>query len=332
MLKILSLFSTVFIGPPPPSAGEAERAVGYAEIPFNDPHFEIERTLSVWYGVEDGEKGVASPIPWDVFQVSSAAPEEGEKQPIVILSHGNGGNPHQLSWLTKELIRNGFLVIGVKHLDWIDGKPHINHWMRARDVGVMIDQLAKSRFAANADLERVGIAGFSLGGTAAVWVAGGQSTRLDRLVPGAESVAHPDEFVRVQEAAATLDKEMMAHDWKDPRIKAAFLLAPAWGWVFDQEGLAKINVPVSIVAPENDGLLITAGNAGVFAKGIPNASYRQIPGEARHCIFLSKPNEERLGEIPASVLPLLNDGPSVDRTGVQNEVAAEAVDFFKLHV
>ncbi len=35
------------------------------------------------------------------------------------------------------------------------------------------------------------------------------------------------------EALPTLNKEMMGKDWREPRVKAAFVMAPAWSWIFD---------------------------------------------------------------------------------------------------
>jgi predicted dienelactone hydrolase len=60
--------------------------------------------------------------------------------------------------------------------------------------------------------------------------------------------AYPEEFSGVEQELATLDKKKMAQNWKDKRIKAAFLMAPSWGWIFDKKSLQKITIPTYIVA------------------------------------------------------------------------------------
>ena len=51
----------------------------------------------------------------------NAAPARSKiKRPIIVLSHGYTGNPHQLSWLIKGLVNQGFIVLDIQHLDLID--------------------------------------------------------------------------------------------------------------------------------------------------------------------------------------------------------------------
>ncbi len=93
----------------------APPTVGYAELPFQG-----QRTVSVWYPALPKTQGSPSPDPfeWGVFNLSEAPPDQ--KRAVIVLSHGHSGNPHQLAWLTKELVQNGFMVIGTQHLDFLD--------------------------------------------------------------------------------------------------------------------------------------------------------------------------------------------------------------------
>jgi predicted dienelactone hydrolase len=56
------------------------------------------------------------------------------KKPLIIISHGYGGSPHQLSWLINKLVYNDHIVLGIQHLDELNGKPQINIWKRAQDI------------------------------------------------------------------------------------------------------------------------------------------------------------------------------------------------------
>ncbi len=129
----------------------------------------------------------------------------------------------------------------------------------------------------------------------------------------------------VREAAKTLDHSKMTQNWRDPRIKAALLLAPGWGWIFDKNDLNKVSIPVHIVAPQNDGVLVTENNARHFARSIPQAKYRVIQGKANHRIFISRPDAIKFPDLHR----LLEDAPDVDRSQIQAKVAQEAVQFFQ---
>lgn len=301
--------------------------LGYREIPFNQ-----ERTFSAWYPVAPEEKGVASTNPWDTFKVAIDAPAANakEKRPVIILSHGYTGNPHQLSWMIRGLVHNGFIVIAMQHSDLLNGKAHINHWKRAQEISKMIDLFSESQLAKAANLYQIGITGFSLGGTTAIWIAGGRSTKLDSLIPG-PTFASPEDYTKAEEALPTLDKAMMSKDWRDVRVKAAFIMAPGWAWLFDEANLQKVKIPVYLIAAEEDQVLVTKNNAGFFARNIPGATYQTIPGKANHYIFISAlTNDQRKKADPTDQLKFLfEEDVSIDRSWIQLQVIEEAVRFFR---
>jgi predicted dienelactone hydrolase len=289
--------------------------VGYEEISFFDPLFQTNRHLSIWYPVDPSTEGEAAEDRMETFRIAKKAPLFGSKLPMIVLSHGFGGNPLQLSWLIKELIHRGYIVLAIKHFDVIDGKMQINHWQRARDVSRGLDLFFSSSWASFADKNQIGIAGFSLGGTTAIWLIGGRSLKLDAVVPGPAYVL-PHEFLGLQDALPFLNREMFAKDWKDPRIKAAFVMAPAWSWIFDEESLQKISTPFFCVAPNKDNVLVTKNNAGFFVQKIFHAKYLEIQGNADHYVFISSSSLKH------------PDAKDVDRLWIQNLVAQEALLFF----
>lgn len=304
---------------------------GYREISFFDRTSKSERMLLVWYPVDPQTEGTPSPNPWDDFKVAIDAPPmtSKTKRPVIAISHGYTGNPHQLSWLIRGLVHGGFIVLGIQHRDLIDGKVHLNLWQRPLDISTIIDQFSISSMRDAADLNKIGVAGYSLGGTTAIWIAGGRSTKLDTLIPGPEYSSGED-FTRVDEALPTLNRPMMAKSWREPRVKAAFIMAPAWAWLFAEENLQTISIPTYLIASSADTVLVTKNNAGYFAKNISKSVYQAIPGKADHYVFISALNEkERKSADPTDQLSFLfKDDPSVDRYWIQEEVAEEAIDFF----
>jgi predicted dienelactone hydrolase len=302
--------------------------VGYKEISFFDESYQQSRKILIWYPIEPGTKGIPSPNHWDVFDIAVDAPISNPqfKKFLIIVSHGYGGSPHQLSWLINKLVYNDHIVLGIQHLDELNGKPQINIWKRAQDIHTLLDRFVLQPFANFTDLNRIGIAGYSIGGTTGIWLTGGISTRLDPFVPGPND-AYPEEFSGIEQALPSLDKKKMVQNWKDRRIKAAFLMAPAWGWIFDKNSLQKITIPTYIVASNADNVLVTQNNAGFFSKNIPASTYQLIPDQVSHYIFISIPKEK--DKLPSNLNFLITDAPSVDRQWIQFEVAKDASDFFQ---
>lgn len=306
--------------------------LGYQEVPFYDAHFKINRQYLIWYPVEETVSGTPSGDFWDIFKVAINAPiaPSNSLRPIVVISHGYTGTPHQLSWLIRDLVFNGFVVLGIQHRDLIDGRAHLNHWQRPQDVTEILNQFSVNAMAKFVDLKKIGIAGYSLGGTTAVWIAGARTTKLTNIIPSKEFAA-PEDYVRAGEALATLNKEMLAKDWRDSRIKAAFVMAPAWSWLVEEQSLTKISIPTYFVAAAEDTVLVTKNNAGFFARNIPNAIFQAIPGKADHYIFITALNDAQKRKVnPSSRLNFLfAEDSSIDRRWIQYEVGSEAVRFFE---
>lgn len=291
--------------------------VGYRELSMPD-----SRPISIWYPVKPAVQGEPSGNPWDLFNVAKGA-DFPLYSPLIVVSHGLTGNPHQLSWLILYLTKAGYAVAAVQHKDLLeDGKPHINHWRRAEDVKEIVDALLKE---GKIDPKRIGMAGFSLGGTTAVWVIGGRSTKLDAIKP-TKDFAAPQDFAMMEELLPTLDRNNLQKDWKDPRIKAAFIMAPAWAWIFDEQSLNKVSIPTYFIASEEDTVLVTKNNAGFFAKMIPYSIYKTIPGKVDHFIFITALGLD--GQKKVNLPFLFNDDPSISRLWIQYQIGEEASRFF----
>lgn len=304
--------------------------VGYKEIDFFDDSSQQTRKILLWYPIDAQIKGSPSPNLWDVFDVSVDAPISNPdiKKPLIVISHGYRNSTHQLSWLINRLVYDNFVVVGIEHLDEVNGMPQIHIWKRAADIHNLLNNLELQPFANHLDLNKIGFAGFSMGGTTGIWLAGGLSNRIENFVPTPKDV-NPKEFDSnaIREALPTLDKNKMMQSWKDIRIKAVFLMAPSWGWIFDENTLQKIAIPTFIIAPMADNVLVTANNAGFFSKHIPKSIYQIILGQANHFVFISLPKEE--GKLPSQLDFLIKDAKNVDRQWIQFEIAREASDFFQ---
>lgn len=304
--------------------------LGYREIEFFDDYHRIDRTLLIWYPVNDHLEGKMSKNPWDHFKVAINATPSLSKMPIVIISHDYAGDPHQLSWLIHGLVHHGFLVLGIQHRDTIEGKAHLNHWQRAVDLSKMIDQFSKSPLSGWGNLNKIAVAGYSLGGTTAIIIAGGKTTKLKNFKPGSEDFSS-EEIARINEALPTLNTTQMAKDWRDKRIKAAFIMAPSWAGLFDETQLRKITIPMYILSLDADQVVKSKNNADYLAKNIPQAIHQQIPGKAGHYVFISHLNafQKNKADPNGQLSFLFEDEQSINRVWIQLQVIAEACRFFK---
>ena len=88
--------------------------------------------------------------------------------PVILASHGLGGNIGALGWLTAGLAEAGALVISVNHPNSttrdFNLQEGLKHWTRTQDLRAALDWLAaQPDLAAQADFSRVYAVGFSAG-------------------------------------------------------------------------------------------------------------------------------------------------------------------------
>lgn len=122
--------------------------------------------------------------------------------------------------------------------------------------------------------------------------------------------------------AAALNES--AKSQRDPRIKAVFAVAPAVGEVFSPETLAKISIPVEMVAGASDPVAPPAANARYLAAHIPGAKLTICPAGVAHYTFLDRCTTKGKKESPEFCV----DRPGVNREAVHTETALRALAFF----
>ncbi|TYT25410.1 hypothetical protein FZO89_03525 [Luteimonas viscosa] len=248
--------------------------------------------------------------------------ESNGTYPLILVSHGSGSRAAHMEWLARALVASGAIVAAVDHNGSADEELHSrptpsDHfgWERAIDLRVVLDRLLEDPTVGPAiDRDRIGAAGFSLGGTTVLWMAG---ARLDvdhlqrnappmppAMAPAIERLLQlPERNDAAREAQARAER---SH--RDPRVRSVFALGPAMGFGFTAAGLRGIEIPVRILVGRDDPVTPPTGNARVFATGIAGAEYVELPGERGH--FTPRT-------------------PEAMRAGELAEVAASAVEFFE---
>ncbi|MGB2623965.1 MAG: alpha/beta hydrolase [Candidatus Acidiferrum sp.] len=228
------------------------------------------------------------------------------KLPLILLSHGTGGSSLMMAWLGTALASHGYIAAAVNHPGNDALEPYTPQgfslwWERARDLtSVLNAMLADATFGPRIDPSRIGAAGFSLGGFTVIEIAGGigDFSRAEAFCnsPAADGTCvDPPEFPGLSAKVLALAKtdpafqaalREGAESHRDPRIRAVFAIAPALGPAFDPSSLAKISIPVQIVAGTADNIVPLATSARFFAAHIPGAQLT-IFQDVGHYTFLA---------------------------------------------
>ena len=202
--------------------------------------------------------------------------------------------------------------------------------------------LADPTFMTRIDAQRIGAAGFSLGGYTVIATAGGITSRAHFLEFCASAQADascqpPPEFADLRAKAKALAdndeayRAALAEDsrsYRDVRVRAVFAMAPPLGPAFLPESLEQIDTPVAIVAGAADAIAPVGSNARSDAAHIPHAELTVFPGNVGHYVFVVNCTETGRAALPAACI----DAPGVDRDAIHAGTVRLAEAFFARHL
>jgi predicted dienelactone hydrolase len=230
--------------------GFGEYDVGVTTITITDEARDRPLTVDVWFPLAEGTTGDPHRytfVTGDYYQSPDAITAEASSIspdgpfPLVVYSHGSGGQRYVASNYTETIASHGYLVVAPDHTgntaveriaDTADPTPLIA-LNRPRDVRVVIDSMRDpedpetSGFVASTDPERLVVTGHSFGGFTAYASASGYENDLGSVEPA-------------------------------PGLDGIIPLAPAVGsddpnqQLLTDEQLARVNVPALVIAATND--------------------------------------------------------------------------------
>ncbi|WP_374950861.1 alpha/beta hydrolase family protein [Mucilaginibacter sp.] len=322
-----------------PFTSSAQTLIGEQTFKFNDTARKRPLTTEVWYPTSDARTKPALkegfPFVHEPTVRNGSLPLQ--KHPLIMLSHGTGGGRLTMEWLADMLVKQGFIVAAVDHWgNTHDNKIAINFvtpWQRAQDISFVLTQLLNDKQLSKViDKDRIGAAGFSIGGYTVIALAGAKLD-LDALdqyshTPGGIKEMTIPEFPNLP--TTINDDEIKASfakspPLKDSRIKSVFTICPAVGQGFTKRDQFKDgNIPLYIVGAQSDSITPVKTNAAHYHKLMPRSKLYIVPGKAGHYVFLN----EALGDLKKNGGMIFNDGPDVDRHAIHDKVGAMAVRFF----
>lgn len=213
------------------------------------------------------------------------------KHPLVMFSHGAGGNGSGYAWFGEYLASRGYLVAMIYHYraNTFDSSAlYVRNrlWQRPRDLSLDITHLLQDKaWAPHVDPDQIGVAGHSQGGFTALWIGGAKvEPELFRAFQRA--------WKNNQAVPAYLREQMQvdaepARDLRDNRVRAAFAMAPGdiQGFGMDEAGLRQMAIPSYIIVGAGDTTTPLKENAEFAAKYMPHAQLDVLPGPVGHEIF-----------------------------------------------
>jgi predicted dienelactone hydrolase len=309
-----------------------------------------ELRVTVWYPAAENAVETQQVIgpPDAPLLLAGRAAEHGpmapalEKWPLILLSHGSGGSAMQMAWLGTALARAGFIAAAVNHpgnnaLEPYTAEGFLLWWERTTDLSEVLDgMLADPEFGPAIDAQRVGAAGFSIGGYTVLALAGARadiSLVMDLCkqhpetpvchTPEMKEMGTPEQMLAAVRKTSAVSLAQSAESYRDPRVRAVFAIAPPVGSTIALDSLRTIRVPVEIVAGSADPILPPKDNAHLVRAHIRGARETLIPN-AVHYTFLdvcTAAGKQQLGGF-------CEDPPGVDREAVHTQVDDMAIAFF----
>lgn len=266
--------------------------------------------------------------------IRNASPINGTF-PLVLLSHGTGGNRFGLAWVAIALVKQGYIVAAPDHWgNTFDNKiPEyfVRYWERPLDISFLLTHLlSNSPYSEHLNREKIGMVGFSFGGYTSLALAGAELS-CDLLKKACKTDEGKKEFniPELGDLRKLIDKlscNNIQNSFKDTRIKAFVALAPALGLGFNSNEQAKsITAPVLIIGSNNDQIAPISSNAENYNRLIPHSKFIKLEGKVGHYIFLNEGDESLKREAKV----YYRDDKSISRVEIHKNVEKEIVNFFQ---
>jgi predicted dienelactone hydrolase len=308
------------------TALKSAKPVGFRQVAVSDGAGG-QFPVALWYPT------TASPRPttligMQLMDVAANAPVSGERLPLILISHGNGGGPASHADLAMALAAAGYVVAAPMHMgdnfldqsalgtpDWLAG--------RNRELRATVDHLLGTWSEhGRLDPGRIGAYGFSAGGYTVLAAAGARPDL--RMIPdycGAHQPEFACELLRQVKSPLLSAGASVPAAQPDPRIRAAVVAAPGLGFTMGGQALSQVVVPVQLWGAAGDLNVPERSNMRVVREGLAGRAEYHSVARAHHMSFL----------MPCGLIgppALCTDVDGFDRKAFHAQMNASVTDFF----
>ena len=313
-------------------------SIGQSSLNLTDTSRSRPIKTEIWYPTKDTTKpNISAAYPFKLPPTSQNADLISGQFPLILLSHGTGGNRISQMWLACELVGHGYMVVSVDHF----GNTHdhkipenfVRIWDRPLDITFVINHLLSDpKWSEAIDTNKIGMAGFSLGGYTAIALAGGELD-YSLLKSFSETEEGKNEFILPELGdvsklitPAIIDAGNQSfRDLKDERINAFVAMAPAIGQGFKHPNqFNEIDKPILIIGANDDTRTPTLTNARHYHHLIPDSKYHELKGHAGHYVFMNAARNALKKNAPL----IFKDDESVNRQTLHQHVSNIVLHFF----
>jgi predicted dienelactone hydrolase len=279
---------------------------------------------AIWYPCSD------SPQQISIDEITLSAVKNctvnGDKLPLVVVSHGRGGSFAGHHDTAETLADAGFAVAAINHPgDTVTDMSHSDDLSalveRPADIKRLIDfMLTTSSIASRLDPERIGFFGFSRGGYTGLVLIGADPNWAGTAALCRNSSSHMCEQILRQE----FPPQPLA---QDPRIKAAVIADPL-AVMFTADRFSAVKVPVQLWESERGGDGVSPETVAAVNRNLPIQHEYQVVTNAAHFAFLAPCPPALATRRPE----LCTDAPGFDRVAFHRQFGADVVAFFRTHL
>lgn len=309
--------------------------VGEQTINYLDNSRNRQVKAEIWYPTSDIDSlhHRNTELPFQLTPTIRNAKIIDESLPLIIISHGTGGNRLSLAWLAIELVKNGYIVVAPDHWgNTFDNKiPEyfVRYWERPLDISFLLTSLLTDK-AINSfiDETKIGMMGFSFGGYTTLAIAGSE-VNCELIKERAKTKEGKKEFTvpelgDLRKLIYALNCDEIPTTFKDDRFKVFVAMAPALGLGMPDE-LQNTIEPVLIVGANNDQVTPIETNVLKYHRLIPKSKFILLDGKTGHYIFLNEGNDE----LKKQAKRYYSDDKSVNRHLIHEQVTTEVLLFLK---
>lgn len=301
-------------------------SAGFSRVTMGDRITGERITAGIWYPTKAREARVSEQSR-TFFVARDSMPAPGS-YPLILSSHGSGAwyGAHHTS--AEFLARRGFVVASLTHpgdnfqdlggylgAQQLLGRPHHMRLLAEYLLGT-------HKYGSIVDRDRQAGMGFSEGAYTITVLMGGRPD-FKRFADHARW--NPDDRILLPHWELTVNtllaQEMPEYD--EPLVSAV-LMAPAFGFLFDRDGLSRVPAQVRLYRAEMDNLLRPDTHVEPYLRSLPRVPEYRIVKGAGHYAFLSPCPEALIEEDP----DICRDRPGFDRIAFHQRLNEQMLDYF----